>query len=264
MKQNGNTEYIARFLRVNQTEIKRFGHWESPSAKSRGAAKTPLLVDACLWALELDRGSLADGGILDGEALTLLELGASHDVAREGGDGVVVLEHAVVEAHASVADLVLGVGEVGLELLEVEVGLQLGVGLGDGEQAAERTGDRVGGVHAGLGGGGGHIVGTGGGDGLERLGLVGRIALDDFDEVGDEVVAALELGLDGLPGVVAAVLLLDDAVVDAHIGEAADDREHDDDDYYNHDRSFLQVRGLSSHPYRVYPCCFAINRCACR
>lgn len=64
--------------------------------------------------LELDLRRLAHCLGLDLEALALLELGAGHYVAGEGLDGVVVLKHAVVEAHARVADLVLGVRELGL------------------------------------------------------------------------------------------------------------------------------------------------------
>ena len=71
-----------------------------------------------------------------------------------------------------------------------------------------------------------------GGHGLERAGLVGRVALDGLDEVGDEVVAALKLRLDGLPGVVALVCGANDAVADGNPGEG---EKSDDDDDQNHD-----------------------------
>ena len=56
--------------------------------------------------------------------------------------GVVVLHVAVVDA-ARAGDLILGVRQLGLQLLEVLGRAQLGVGLGDGEQPAERSGQRA-------------------------------------------------------------------------------------------------------------------------
>src|SRR5258708_25601328 len=49
-------------------------------------------------------------------------------------DAGVVFLHRVVEEAARGGDLVLDVGELGLELLEVLAGLQIGVGLAQGEQ----------------------------------------------------------------------------------------------------------------------------------
>ena len=56
--------------------------------------------------------------------------------------GVVVLHVAVVDA-ARARDLILGVRQLGLQLLEVLGRAQLRVGLGDGEQPAERSGQRA-------------------------------------------------------------------------------------------------------------------------
>ena len=61
-------------------------------------------------------------------------------------------------------------------------------------------------------------------DGLEGLPLVGGVALHRLDQVGDEVVAALELHVDLGPGVLDPVPQLDQAVVHD------DDDEHDQDD----------------------------------
>src|SRR5262249_19643173 len=62
---------------------------------------------------------------------------------RELLDAGVVLLHGVVEETAGGGELVLDVGELGLELLEGLIGLQVRVGLGPREQLAERAGERV-------------------------------------------------------------------------------------------------------------------------
>ena len=63
---------------------------------------------------------------------------------------------------------------------------------------------------------------------------MGGVAFDGLDQVGDEVVPALELRVNGLPGGVALVVLLDDAVVDAHPDEEQDYDQGDNNDSDNH------------------------------
>src|SRR5262245_25155639 len=65
-------------------------------------------------------------------------------------DAGVVFLHRVVEEAARGGDLVLDVGELGLELLEVLAGLEIGVSLAQGEQLPQRPGERV--LGRGLGG----------------------------------------------------------------------------------------------------------------
>jgi hypothetical protein len=106
-----------------------------------------------------------------------------------------------------------------------------------GEQALHGGGvGRVGG--GGLGGGEGDVAGLD--DGLEGLALVLEVALGDFDEVGDEVVTALQLDVDLGEGVLEAVAEGDEAVVDAGDEEGGDQREteesdEDDDEGDGHD-----------------------------
>ncbi len=71
--------------------------------------------------------------LADGEAE-----GPGDDQAREGLHGVVVGQYRVVVHLAADGDAILGLGELGLQLAEVLVGLQLGVRLCDGEETAER------------------------------------------------------------------------------------------------------------------------------
>ena len=51
--------------------------------------------------------------------------------------------HRVVEEAARRGDLVLDVGDLGLQLLEVLVGLEVRIGLGQREQLAQRAGQHV-------------------------------------------------------------------------------------------------------------------------
>jgi hypothetical protein len=51
---------------------------------------------------------------------------------------------------------------------------------------------------------------------LQRLALLRGVALDRLDEVRDQVVAALELHLDGAPGLVDLVARADQPVVGKH------------------------------------------------
>ena len=137
-----------------------------------------------------------------------------------GQDGVVV-------DLARHRDLVLGLGELGLQVEEVLVGLQVGVGLGDREQPAERLGEEA------LGGAGlGRGLRARGrrarlGDLVERAALVGRVALHGLDEVRDQVAPPAQLHVDLRPGVVDAVALLDEPVVE-HDQVQREQHQHDD------------------------------------
>jgi hypothetical protein len=96
------------------------------------------------------------------------------------------------------------VGELLLQLAEVRVRLQLRVVLADRQQPAQRLGDLVLRVGELTRLGDLQRLGTGLGDGLEGLALVAGVALDRVHQVGDEVVAALQLGVDLGPGLVDA------------------------------------------------------------
>src|SRR5262245_23055210 len=58
-------------------------------------------------------------------------------------DAGVVFLHRAVEETARGRDLVLDVGEVGLQLLEVGAGLEVRIGFAQREQAAQRAGELV-------------------------------------------------------------------------------------------------------------------------
>ena len=105
----------------------------------------------------------------------------------------------VVVVLAGEGDLVLGLGQLALQVEEVRVGLEVGVGLGDGVQPDQRALQRASAAAlAGTSspGGGGLQAGPGLGDLLEDLLLVGGVPLDRVDQVGDQVGAPGELDVD--------------------------------------------------------------------
>ena len=69
------------------------------------------------------------------------------------------------------------------------------------------------------------------------------VALDGLDQVGDQVVATLQLRIDVLPGVIDAVALGDHVVVDAGDGADNHNDNNDADDDGNHDVSVSNGRG---------------------
>ena len=163
---------------------------------------------------------------------------AGHDVARHRLDGRVQRLHRGVEELPGVGDLVLGAHQLGLQLQEVLVRLEVRVGLGEREQPAQGLGQHVLLL--------GQLAGRGAGllrvdralargdDGLERGPLVRGVALDGLDQVGDQVVTPRELDVDLRPGRLDLVALPDELVErrDAVEEDRAD--EHDDDQQDHH------------------------------
>ena len=93
-------------------------------------------------------------------------------------------------------------------------GLEIRIAFHVNHQSAQGAGELAFG-RAGLGGSAGlHGIGAGVGDGFERFALMAHVAFHGFDEIGDQVVAALELHIDLRPGVVHVVAQPHQAVVD--------------------------------------------------
>ena len=70
------------------------------------------------------------------------------------------------------------------------------------------------------------------------------VALDGLDQVRDQVVAALQLRVDVLPGVIDAIALGDHVVVDAGDGADNHNDNNDTDDDGNHGVSVSNGRGV--------------------
>ena len=184
---------------------------------------------------------VALGGVFDLEKFGGLEsehAGENH--VRENFAGGVIGHDGVVVGLAGEADFVFGRGEFLGELHHVLVGFKVGILLGDdheaGEGAAEAGfggeeafhGVTIGGIGGdGGGGGGGDVAGFD--DGFERAALVLHVALGGLDEIGDEIVAALELDVDLGEGVFETVTETDEGVVDAGDPESGDEEDGEDD-----------------------------------
>ncbi len=94
--------------------------------------------------LEAYLGGFALGFVVEFEEVHDVEVEhAGEDVVREDGDRLVVLGGRLVVVLTLETDLVLGAGQLFLELHEVGVGLQVGVALRQREQLPQRTGQHV-------------------------------------------------------------------------------------------------------------------------
>jgi len=154
---------------------------------------------------------------------------AGEQRCREPLDAGIVFLHRVVEEASRRRDLVLEIGELHLQLLEILVGLQVGIGLGQREDLTQRAGQCILGRallrralcrHRGV---------AGLDHRLERAALMGRVAFHGLDQVGDEIVALLELHIDVREGLVDPLPQRYQAVVDR------DGEQHDDDNDAEYD-----------------------------
>src|SRR6202166_5193938 len=113
-------------------------------------------------------------------------------------DAGIVLADRIVEEPPRRRDLVLDVGQLGLQLLEIRIGLEVGIALRQREYLPQRARQHVfGGALRG------RPLALGGDRGIARLdhrferpALVRRIAFHGLDQVGNEIVALLELNVD--------------------------------------------------------------------
>src|SRR5207249_8726657 len=103
-------------------------------------------------------------------------------------------------------DAVLGAGELVREPGELLIRLQVGIALGDGEESPEGARELVGGVDALLPCAAGDEPRARVGDPVEDLALVRGVPLGHLDQVGNQVVASLELVLHLRPRGVDALL----------------------------------------------------------
>ena len=206
------------------------------------------------------------GGFLDLLALELEQGGvlamAEHTRKEDGGESLlvgVVGGDRIIEGLPRERHLVLSAGQLLLQVGHILVCLQVGVGLGEGEEPAQGAAQHP--LGAGQAGDGAGVPGvrgatleashggvTGLDDCVEGFLLVLHVALDRLDQVGDEVVPALQLDLDLGEGVLEAVLEGNETVVyPDHEKEEdeSDPAEHAKYDDGSHDFfCFENLRGM--------------------
>ena len=140
---------------------------------------------------------------------------ACEDVRREGLHGIVQFAGGGIEVAAGSGDLVLDVGDFFLQLEEVLVGLQLRIGLDGDLQSGEGTRQGVLGLDLVVDACGAHRGGTGLCHALQQFLLMLGIALHGGHELGNQVVALLQLHVDVGKGVLSVVTQFDEGVVNA-------------------------------------------------
>ena len=145
---------------------------------------------------------------------------------------------------------------IGLPLMALTTLLtRAGVEVLPGLDEADAVGDHREGT---LGGLCGILLTQGAGGGVARVDhggkrvlLVFGVALDGFDQVRDQVVAALQLRVDVLPGIIDAIALGDHVVVDAGDGAGDHNDNNDTDDDGKHDVSVSNGSGVLRLPLLV-------------
>ncbi len=164
---------------------------------------------------------------------------------REGLPVGVVGHYRIVEGLAGEGDLVFRGGQFLAELHHVLVGFQVGIGFHHHIETAHGAGKGLfaasQGAHGlGIAGVGCSLAqGVGGGvaridHGFQGFPLMLHVGLGGFHQVGDQVIATLELNLDLGKGVLVAVFQGDEGVVYA---DDIHDQAGDDDQYDNSDDS---------------------------
>src|SRR6266508_1133445 len=219
--------------------------WREPGTPEKGAAGPPHR-EVVRQALELDpdRPPLLPTGL---EVFTGPE--AEHrreDALRHGADGVVVGQDRVVVVLPCVRGPVLGLRQLLLQRQEALVGLEVRVGLRHRKQALQGAAQHV--LGRRLAGGSLRVDRPRPrlGDRLQRAPLMGGVALDGLDQVGDQVVTALELHVDLAPRVVDMVPPPNQAVVDQHGHDQQHDDDRHDDEGGGHGQSFHAPEGTTT------------------
>src|SRR5712692_561950 len=192
----------------------------------RKRMRSAVLLPSCLRRTETDLWGFPFRRSGNFKELPFLE--AQHigkNVGRELLDlGVEIAHHRVVIA-PRILDGIFNLRKGILQRGEAFDGAELRIGFGEREEAFQRAGEHVFRLCLVGGRGGSHGAVACIDDAFERVLLVRGVAFHGLDEIGDQVVAALELHVDISPGVVALNFQAHQAVVHAD--------EEDNEQYEN-------------------------------
>src|SRR6266516_2414757 len=180
---------------------------------------------------------LWDGGVLLRDLEVVAPAEAEDPGQQRVGEGLnrgVVLPDRAVVMLPGETDLVLGGGQLLMELHDILVGLELRVVLHEGEELTQGSGQEILCLGRLRGAGRSLLLSSDGGiagldDASERRLLELHVALHGVDQVGDQVMPPLELNADLVPGLVDHVPQADEPVVHED-QEERDDRDDDQDD----------------------------------
>src|SRR6266403_1840647 len=187
---------------------------------------------AMFWRSELHRRHRLDFGPVSTEIEEIPAGETKHAGEQYGGhllDAGVVLLNRVVEEAAAGRDLVLEVGQLARQLLEVGVGLQIRIGLRQRDQPAERAAQLVFGGRDLCWSLRRHRTVAGFYHLIERAALVRGVALHGLDQIGDQVVALLELHVDVGKGLADTLTERNQPVIRAERKENENNEDADND-----------------------------------
>src|ERR1035437_10599740 len=191
------------------------------------------------WKSEFDGRYRLDVSACRAEVEEILAGEAEHAGEQRRGhllDAGVVFLNRVGEEAAAGGDLVLEVGQLARQLLEVGVGLEVRIGLGQRDQLAERAAQLV------FGGGDlsrslrGHRGVAGLRHVVERAALVRGVALHGLEQIRDQIVALLELHVDLGKGLADALAERHQPVIRAEREENENNEDADNDPAGRHGR----------------------------
>ena len=167
--------------------------------------------------------------------------GAANSAAASAGCRCCIL-NGVVEEAAAGGDLVLQIGELARQLLEIGIGLEVRIGLRQCDQLAERArelilgrGDLSGALRGHGGVAGSHHV-------VEGAAFVRGIALHGLDQVRNEIVPLLQLYVDIGEGLTDPLTEGDKAIVCAHRKQHENDDDAENDPAGRHEMGLLVRR----------------------
>src|SRR5258705_5073985 len=201
------------------------------------------------WRSEFNRRYRLDFGPASAEVEEIPAGEAEHAGEKYGGhllDAGVVLLNRVVEEAAAGRDLVLEVGQLARQLLEVGVGLEVRIGLGQRDQSAERAAQLVFGSgdlsrslrrHRGV---------AGLDNVVEHAALVRGVALHGLQQIRDQIVALLELHVDVGKGLADALTERDQAVIGRKREKHENDDNADNDPAGRHGKELPMRRRMST------------------
>ena len=217
-------------------------------AAPKGRSPTSPLIPLELHLRGLVEGLAVFGGLVHGGALEAEH--ARHDVAREHLAGVVQFAGGGIEEAAGGGKLVLDVGQFVLQLQEVLVGLQFGVGFQRHAESGKSARQGLVGGKFLVDGGGVHGGGSGGSHLFESFLFVGSIPLDGLHQLGHQVIALLELHIDIGKGVFAVVAEFHQAIVHGDESNNKNNHHNGHNDSDSHKFSFCLL--LKGNVYNFY------------
>ena len=161
-------------------------------------------------------------------------VGGDDVVGEKANVGVVGLNGIVVTL-AGDGDAIFGTSKLVLKAEKIFVGLELRIIFGQGQDFDLHAIELIAGGDLVRGSLGVHVLRAGLGDVVEDGLFLSGISLDGFDQVGDEIGAALEVGLDLRPVGLDSFVEADHLIAAMYVGESKNGSEQESNDEHSGD-----------------------------